>query len=146
MLVRGGIRTHLLNACELLLGWLLLPGCRLLPGWLLLPRLLLLRLLGLLVLLRLLRLLQLQGLRLAGMLGARLLVGELLLGVARRLLLGWLLLLLLVSQLLLGARLRLVAELLCMLVGRPIRVLVMLIEGGQVLLVGKGIVGGGCNW
>ena len=57
VLAIGGIRTHLLKACELLLGWLLLPGCRLLPGWLLLPRLLLLRLLGLLVLLRLLRLL-----------------------------------------------------------------------------------------
>ena len=81
---------------------------------------LLLRLLGLVVLLRLLRLLQLQELRLADMLGARLLVGEL--GVARLLQLGWLLLLLLVSQLLLGARLRLVAELLRMLVGRPIRV------------------------
>ena len=88
-----------------------------------------------------------QGLRLAGTLGGRLLVRELLLGVARRLPLGSLLLLLLVSQLLLGARLRLVAELLRMLVGRPIRVLVMLIDGGQVLLVGKEIVGGGgCNW
>ena len=41
-----------------------------------------------------------------------------------------------------GARLRLVAELLGILVDRPMWVLVMLIEGGQVLLVGKGIVGG----